>query len=907
MTAVDALPAYRQTREQLLQQLETDAEQGLAVDVVERRREISGPNRLAEAAAEPWWKKLLGQFNQLVVWILIAAAIISGLLGDLTDTIAIASIVILNGVLGYLQEARAAQALAALQQMSAPMCKVIRDGKLQSLSAVDLVPGDILEIEAGDHISADCRLLSAFSLSVQEAALTGESVPVHKDAESQVADDAGIGDRDNMLYMGTEAVSGKATAVVTATGMQTELGQIAGLLQRQTIETTPLQRRLEELGRVLIFVCLGLVGIIFLLQLMRGGKLLDTFLVAVSLAVAAVPEGLPAVVTITLALGLQRMVKRNALIRKLPSVETLGSVTVICSDKTGTLTRNEMTVREVYVRGQLLHVSGAGYDSEGQIRPAEEETLSPQVESDLLWALIIGAVCNNAEVSQDAETSEWQVIGDPTEAALIVLARKHGYTAEEHHPGEIEHENPFDSDRKTMSVVVRRPDDKTVLLVKGAPEMILRRCTAERWQGEVRPLTDERRQNIVKVNSELASRALRVLALAYRDQPPEPGSVDQEQELIFAGLVGMIDPPRDEVKSAVNRCRAAGIRPVMITGDHPETALAIARELGIAGAEQRAVTGQTLTSWSEDELTGKVSEIPVYARVSAEHKLRIIDAWRRRGDVVAMTGDGVNDAPAVQAADIGIAMGITGTDVTKEASDMVLTDDNFSSIVNAVEEGRGIFDNIQKFVLYLLACNASEVLFMFLATLFGWPIPLRAIQVLWINLITDGIPALALAVEPTENDVMQRPPRPPKAPVISTANGLQILWHGLLMAGTALLGFYMVYQGDPAHLEEARTTAFCLMAFTQLFYAIGCRSATRTMPELGLFTNPTLFFAIAISAALQAIVVMIPFFQKMLETQSLTLYDWGWIIGLALTPVTLLEVSKLIRAAFRESNDGNSK
>lgn len=899
MSAAAPLPAYLQSREHLLQELETDAEQGLTTAVVETRREIYGPNQLAEAAPEPWWKKLLAQFNQLVVWILIAAAVVAGLLGDWTDTIAIAAIVILNGALGYFQEARATQALEALRKMSAPMCKVLREGTLHTISAADLVPGDVLQIEAGDHISADARLLTAYSLSVQEAALTGESVPVDKDAKLELTHETPIGDRGNMLFMGTVAVAGKATAVVTGTGMQTELGHIAGLLQRENRETTPLQRRLEELGRILIFVCLGLVTIIFLLQLLRGGTLLDTFLVAVSLAVAAVPEGLPAVVTVTLALGLQRMVKRNALIRKLPSVETLGSVTVICSDKTGTLTRNEMTVRELYVSGQSFEVTGAGYGDDGEIRPAGSTELTAELKADLLRTLIIGAVCNNAEVSRDAETSEYQVVGDPTEAALVVVARKHGYSHEEHHPGETVHENPFDSDRKTMSVMVRRPAGDAVLLVKGAPEMVLRRCTTERIAGETRPLSDTRRAEILRVNGELASRALRVLAFADRDNPPEPETTDQEQELTFAGLMGMIDPPRDEVKSAVARCRAAGIRPVMITGDHPETALAIARELGIAIGDQHAVTGQTVNSWDTQSFQTNVHQVAVFARVSAEHKLKIVDALRSNGEVVAMTGDGVNDAPAVQAADIGIAMGITGTDVTKEASDMVLTDDNFNSIVNAVEEGRGIFDNIQKFVLFLLACNAGEVLFMFLATLVGWPIPLRAIQVLWINLITDGIPALALAMEPTEKDVMLRPPRPPQAPVIGKQDGIRILLHGLLISCIGLIAFWVVYQGDAAHLEEARTTSFCVMAFTQLFYAIACRSATRTMLELGWFTNPTLFYAIALSALLQVIVVTVPFFHPLLETIALPLADWYWIVGLALAPVTILEVTKIIRAKLR--------
>lgn len=912
----------------VLQELAVAHDRGLTAEEVTRRREQHGENVLAEAPPVPRWKKLLGQFKDLVIWILIFAAIISGVMGEWADTAAILAIVLVNGIIGFLQEEKAGRALAALQKLSSPMAKVLRDGSLHSVPARELVPGDRIELEAGDNVPADARLLSGFSLRVQEAALTGESVPVDKEADCVLSETAPLGDRRNMVYMGTITAAGKASAVVVATGMNTELGHIAGLLQRSEPEPTPLQRRLAELGKVLVLVCLVIVVVIFALQLLRGGKLLETLLVSVSLAVAAVPEGLPAVVTLTLALGLQRMVKRNALVRKLPSVETLGSVTVICSDKTGTLTRNEMTVREIVAGGERFQVTGAGYAPHGQFfrsspanggrqptgladssvtshQPADtgRSPVNAREQSDLLQVLTTAARCNNATVSPRGDDPEaWQVIGDPTEGALIVAAMKAGIEAHdrEHH---ILYEIPFDSDRKAMSVVLREPDGSRTMFSKGAPEVILSKCVAEQRGGRAEPLTDERRREIMQANSEMASRALRVLALAYRDHSTSDGPEYDETDLVFAGLVGMIDPPREEAKEAVKRCRAAGISPVMITGDHPETALAIARELRIADEDDRVVTGQELNGLSDDALKAQVDQIAVYARVSAEHKLRVVNAWKARGQIVAMTGDGVNDAPAVKASDIGIAMGVTGTDVTKEASDMVLTDDNFASIVNAVEEGRGIFDNIQKFVHYLLSCNAGEVLLMFFAALIGWPVPLAAIQILWINLVTDGLPALALGMEPPERDIMQRPPRPPLEAVITRTRGLLILFHGTLVAIVSGLGFWLVFQGDDANVGRARTVAFCVTAYSQLFFAIGCRSHRATMPELGFSSNPHLFGAILISGLLQLSVVTLPFAQPVFEVAThLALREWLLIALLSLIPVTIIEVIKLLRAVLSRRN-----
>jgi Ca2+-transporting ATPase len=700
--------------------------------------------------------------------------------------------------------------------------------------------------------------------------------------------------------MSTVVTAGKAEAVVFATGMQTELGKIAGLLQHESAGPTPLQRRLGELGRILVVVCLIIVGVIFALELARGGRVMDVLIRSISLAVAAVPEGLPAVVTLALALGLQRMVARNVLIRRLPSVETLGSVTVVCSDKTGTLTRNEMTVRVFVAGNQTYRVTGAGYVPSGafqQVSPEGESTtadIAPESVPDLFRALTIGIQCNNARITKGEGADNWRAIGDPTEAALVVAAMKAGI--EPRPPSEhVLSELPFDSERKAMSVILPR-EGGAIMYTKGAPEGLLPLCQYEQRDGEIVPLSDERRREIAESNSQLASQALRVLALAFREYSHTHRDEFAEEELVFSGLAGMIDPPREEVKAAVERCRNAGVKPVMITGDHPETAAAIARELLIAEEGGRALTGRELDAISDERLAEEVTQISVYARVSPEHKLRVIRAWKSRGAVVGMTGDGVNDAPAVKAADIGIAMGITGTDVTKEASDMVLTDDNFTSIVGAVEEGRGIFDNIQKFIHYLLSCNAGEVLLMFFAAVIGWPAPLEAIQILWINLVTDGLPALALAMEPPEQGIMDRPPRPPREPVITRARGILIALHGLLIATAAGIGFaYILHRAEGGSLERARTVAFCIMSYAQLFFAIGCRSHFRTLPQLGLFSNPHLLGAILISGLLQTAVILLPFARSIFDTTALETMDWGIILGLSLLPITIIELVKLLR------------
>ena len=894
-SSTNRIDAHALTSDAVLHLFESDANSGLDETTVNHRLEEYGSNLLVRPQSESTWKKIVAQFRELVIWILIVAAVLAGIMGEWVDTLAILAIVVINGILGFVQEERAGRALAALRAMSSPMAKVRRGGKLESIAARELVPGDVIELEAGDSIPADARIIQAFGVTVQEASLTGESVPVAKENCGPVNPSTPLGDRLNCVFMGTVVSTGTAVAIVTGTGMNTQLGSIAGMLQEAEPEQTPLQKRLAELGRILVIVCLVLVGIIFSIEYSRGGDLMETLLVAVSLAVAAVPEGLPAVVTIALALGLQRMVKRNALVRKLPSVETLGSVTVICSDKTGTLTRNEMTVREIAIGNEVFRFGGAGYEPKGTISKTgdpESSILAPE-HPDLMRALTSAVYCNNASLVPGNHGKPWQCIGDPTEGALLVAAMKGGISLDEKRRNRVVLEIPFDSERKAMSVVVQENDQAQLMYTKGAPEVILDMCSHELCDGSIRILSEKRKVEIQGQNSNMAGRALRVLGLAYRDNPARVDGQYQETDLVFIGSVGMIDPPREEVKDAVAECHQAGIRPVMITGDHPATAQAIGQELNIASADCLAVTGADLNKINRQQLEQRVDQIAVYARVTAAHKLRVVKALRHRGEIVAMTGDGVNDAPALKGADIGIAMGITGTDVTKEAADMVLTDDNFTSIVNAVREGRGIFDNIQKFVHYLLSCNAGEVMLMFAASILGYPVPLAAIQILWINLVTDGLPALALAMEPPEPDIMNRKPRPPKQNVITLTDGLLIFYHGSLIAGAALFGFWWSYGNEPSNTVVARSTAFAVAAFAQLSFALVCRSHRFTLPELGLFSNAWLFAAFLASGVLQLAVLTLPVARNVFDVAPMTDLPWGMIVGLSLLPSTIIELSKI--------------
>lgn len=906
------IPFHALSADDVLKWLNGGEGLGLSEQEAQKRLLSLGPNELPASPPIPRWRRFVGQFLHFVIGILFVAGLLAGVVGEWLDSLAIFAIILLNGVLGFLQEERAETALASLRKLSAPVARVLRDGKPRILPARELVPGDRIELDAGDNIPADCRLLSAYEFQTQEALLTGESTPTRKNAQVVLAEDATLGDRRNMVYLGTLAATGKGNAVVVATGVETELGRIAGLLGQVAREPTPLERRLDELGRLLVFACLAIIAIISALEMVRGERFLDVFLVAVSLAVAAVPEGLPAVVTIALAMGLHRMVQRHALIRKLPSVETLGSVTVICTDKTGTLTKNEMTVRTLVVGKVRFVVSGIGYEPKGEVSSVlEESTNAPDSDGHRTATeaarplLTIAARCNHAALREPRSPAEgWRVLGDPTEGALLVAAAKVGIDISTRL--EIVHEIPFDSERKAMSVVVRHRENALTMYTKGATEAVLARCTREWRSGVPFPLLEDRRREIVALDARLAEDALRVIAMASREFPADHEGDYPESDLVFAGLVGMIDPPREEARQAVRICRQAGIRPVMITGDHPNTAASIARELELLGEGDRVLSGVELDRMTDDDLSREVERVAVYARVTAEHKLRVVRAWQAKGDVVAMTGDGVNDAPAVKAADVGIAMGITGTDVTKEAADMVLTDDNFASIINAVEEGRGIFDNIQKFVQYLLACNFGEILVIFVAALLDYPIPLLAIQILWVNLVTDGLPALALVVEPTERDAMRRPPRPPREPVITLERGVRIVTHGALLAAVSIVGFALAYRWDESQEERARTTTFCILAFSQLLFALGCRSQKNTLPQLGLFTNRAIWGAIGISTLLQLLAVATPLSRRIFGTVPLELGDWRNIVLLSLVPVTLVEIGKLLRARFKRKGESMS-
>jgi len=921
MTAAEGTDRYQQTTGEVVAGLESDARQGLSAGEARTRLERYGPNELETERPVPAWRRFLAQFQDtLVVLLLVATAISVGLWAYERDSalpyegLAIFAIVLLNGVLGYVQESRAERAVAALRAMSAAEASVVRDGERRSISAAELVPGDVIVVEEGDTIPADARMVESTALQTSEASLTGESLPVSKDV-GPIEEEVGLGDRHNMIFSGTEATYGRGRAVVTATGMRTELGKIAGLLRRTEDETTPLQKELDRTGKllgvvVIIIAAVIVATILFVERVRDPAAIFDVLILGVALAVAAVPEGLPAIVTAVLAIGVQRMARRNAIVRKLPAVETLGSATVIASDKTGTLTKNEMTVRAVVTASGRADLGGTGYAPEGELfqndgRPVEDESLRAEVER----ALRAADLANNAALSES--DGRWSVQGDPTEGALIVAARKVGLAPEAlesrfERVGEV----PFSSERKLMSTVHKDAEKRKrlVAFAKGAPDVLLPRCTHELVGDEARPLSEERREEIQDANERLAGEALRTLGAAFRSLPPDAVEVDVgdriETDLVFLGLVGMIDPPRNEVRDAVDLARSAGIRPIMITGDHPRTAAAIAGELDIS-TDGRAIPGTELERLDDEALERTVRESSVYARVNPEHKLRIVGALQRGGAVVAMTGDGVNDAPALKTADIGVAMGITGTDVSKEAADMVLTDDNFASIVAAVEEGRSIFANIQKFLRYLLSSNFGEVLTMFFGVLLAGVIglsgegllalPLLATQILWINLVTDGPPALALGLDPADPEVMNRSPRPQGSGVITRRMWSGIAFVGLVMAAGTLLvldaslpGGLVQGSGD---LPYARTMAFTTLMLFQIFNVFNARSDERSAFS-ELFHNPWLWGALVLSVLLQVVVVHAPFLQPAFGTVGLSLSDWFLCAAVASSVLWLREASK---------------
>ena len=819
--------------DEVAREIGMDVNGGLSSVQVKKIRQTSGRNVLEEKKGVSPWKILFAQFSGLLIWVLIGAAIISGLLGEWVDAIAIITIVILNALIGFFQEYRAEKSLAALKKLSAPSAKVIRDGTKQIIDARDLVVGDLIEIEAGDNVPADARVIRSFNLSAQEASLTGESLPVEKNRNTLPADTV-LADRHNMIYLGTHLAAGKGFAIVTGIGMSTELGKIARMIQSVEENETPLQEKLQKLGQGLVYLCIAIVVIIFLMGLWRGVPVLEMFLTAVSLAVAAIPEGLPAIVTIGLALGVQRMVKRHVLIRKLTAIETLGSASVICTDKTGTLTLNKMYVRDFW---------------------GDEAAL-----------LRTSVLCNGAEIHGE------KPVGDPLEIALLEFAFKKGLTKiEQETLHKLIQELPFDSGRKLMSTV-RAGENGLMAYVKGAPEIVLSKCSRIRVRGIDEPLTETKRKEILEKNESYGRQAFRVLGFASKSVQNKSDSYstsEVESNLVFEGLMAMIDPPREEVKAAIKVCNNAGIEVYMITGDHLITAQAIAKEIGIPADH-------------------------VHARVTAEDKLRIVKELRAQGKVVAMTGDGVNDAPALKEADIGVAMGLTGTDVTKEAAEMVITDDNFASIEAAIEEGRAIYENIKKSVYYLLSCNTGEILVMFLASLFALPLPLFPIQILFVNLVTDGLPALALGVDPLEEGIMSKPPRPKNESILSRNFLINTFAIGLLIGLLSLGVFAWELFLDSKNVEVARTMAFFVLAASQLVHAFNCRSQDKSIFKSGVFSNPQLVIANAISLGLLIMVSEITILQKLFKVAGMNREQWIVVILLSLVPLMVVETQKYI-------------
>ena len=883
---------YNKSAESVLQELGSQTNGLTAIDAAERLARY-GANEIVEKVRRPAWVMFLLQFRSILILILLVATVIAALLGEFVDAAVIFAIVILNALLSFRHEWKAEHALHALKQLAAPKAEVIRDGLASITPVSEIVPGDIISLKVGDKVPADCRIIKHMNLKTDEAVLTGESTPVSK-VVNALKGARHIADQINMVFAGTTVVYGHGHAVVTATGMITEFGRIARALQMPE-EPTPLQRKLDTLGKQLGALVVIAAFLIFGAGFGIGVQPLEMFLVAIALAVAAVPEALPAVATVTLAGGVMTMAKHNAIVRRLGSVETLGSTTVICSDKTGTMTANEMTVRKLYVPKRIIDISGEGYGSEGKFTE-DGKPVDVKLNQDLKLLISAGEMCNDAALNE-------QAIGDPTEVALLVVARKAGFEDLRTAYPRIA-EKPFDSKRKMMSVVCQ-VGRKRIAYSKGAVESVLAQCTHMIRDGKQRRITEEDSRRILNVNSYFAKHALRVLAFAVKNMK---NSRQIESGLTFVGLQGMIDPPRAEVKEAVDKCKAAGIKVVMITGDHRDTALAVAKELNLISNEHDAdevLTGAELDEINDDEFAQRVTNIKVYARVSPEHKVRILKAWRDRGEIVAMTGDGVNDAPALKQADIGIAMGMTGTDVTREAADMILTDDNFATIVKAVEHGRSIFDNISKAIRYLLSCNLGEVFAVFVAMMvaFIWfkeaLLIMLPVQILWMNIVSDSLPALALGVEKPEKDIMKRPPRNPQEQILTRSTLGWMTFVGILMTIGAVGAFF--WELGYTELAAAQTLAFTLLILFQKAVAISARSE-RFIHKIGFLTNPHLLAAIAVTFVLQVAIVELPVFNPIFKTNPMPLEMWAFAIALTVTFFVLLEIAKLVwqRASARK-------
>lgn len=874
---------YNLSAEKVEEHFKTDIDSGLTAQEAAERVKQYGYNEFKKKKHKSLFRKFLDQFKSFMIIVLLVAAIISGVVGYLngegiTDAIIILFIVVLNAIIGVAQEAKAEKSLDALEKLSSPHCKVIRGGRTEVIESRNLVPGDVVVLETGDAVPADLRLVEVVNLKVEEAALTGESVPEEKYIKP-IEGEVSLGDRDNMAYSSSSITYGRGKGIVVATGMNSEVGKIASMIQSVPDTKTPMQQKLDKLGKILAIAALSICAVIFIVGVLYGHDIFKMFMTAVSLAVAAIPEGLPAVSTVVLAVGVQRLVKKNAIVRKLPSVETLGSTQVICSDKTGTLTQNRMTVVKIYVNETTHDV--------GELVKGSKDS------EDLLMKIAIWA--NDAKLTKTSKG--WESIGDPTETALLDIGVKNDIlknSLEEESPRIAE--IPFDSDRKLMTTV-HQQEKSLLVATKGGVDELLACCDRIYDKGKIRELTKKDMDTIRKANEQMAEKALRVLAMAMNQIEKLPETINPstlEKNLVFVGMFGMIDPPREEVKVAVEKCREAGIKPVMITGDHKITAVAIAESLGIKQENDRALTGVDVEKMSDEELREQVNDIAVYARVSPEHKVRIVKAFQQRGEVVAMTGDGVNDAPALKLADIGVAMGITGTDVSKEAADVVLTDDNFATIVTAVEEGRRIYDNILKAIQFLLSTNIGEILVLFIAVMANWVSPLLPIHILWINLVTDSLPALALSVDPAEPDIMQRKPIDSRKGIMTRSFSIRIILQGIMIAALSLTAYHI---GLKTSVELAQTMTFAVLAFSQMTMVYTVRSGNHSAFR-GFFKNKYLLGAIAIVFGLMMIVLCIPVLEEIFHVTALAGEQWLWVAGLSLAPLLITEIAKLIIKAF---------
>lgn len=857
--------------------LKTNKEKGLAEHEARTRLADEGFNELPERKRRSPVMLLLSQFNDFMIWVLLAAVFIAGvILHETLDAVVIAVIVIANAILGFIQEYKAEQAISALKRLAAPAANIIRDGQEREILARELTPGDLILVETGDRVPADARLIEAINLVINEAILTGESTPSEKRDAIKLGEDVSLLDRENMLYLGTTVMTGRGKALVVATGPSTEMGKIAEMVQEPEEKETPLQNELRQVGKRIAIACLIIAAVVFGIGVLRGNDWSLMFLAGVSLAVAAIPEGLPAIVTITLALGLERMAKKNAIVRRLPAVETLGAATVICTDKTGTLTRNEMRVGLIRLHQKDI--------------PLREESLPDDERLKML--LSIGVLCNDAR-----KGAEEIYIGDPTEVALLIAGEQTNLSKDTltwNFPrlSEI----PFDSDRKMMTTI-HSTAGHYASFSKGAPEILLSKCDKVWTDKDVEPLNDQRRAEILQENTKLASQAYRTIALAFREFDFKPDEKEAEKNLVFVGLAGLIDPPRPEVYEAIKTCQRAQIMVAMVTGDHLATAEAIGRELSLLSSDTQIITTSELSKMSEKDLVERANQISIYARITAEDKMRIIEALRKRGHTIAMTGDGVNDAPALRKADIGVAMGKIGADVAKEASDMVLTDDNFATIVTAIREGRVIFDNLKKFIYFLLSCNISEVLVMFLGMIFGLPLPLLPVQILWINLVTDGLPAMALGVDVPEPGVMGRPPRRKEKRILATDKQLNLAWQGLAMTAGALLSYIIALYVLKTGLAEARTILFTTLVLVQLFHVFNSRSERKSALEVGIFSSVPLLGALGASFLLQLLVIYTPPLRPLFHTEPVNIVNWLLILTLSILPVVAIEMIKKFKGA----------